>query len=49
MNDDLHAWLDGDVDGRNLDEATRRDAELWDRLTASLRRDVPGPAPPWIG
>lgn len=48
MSDDLHAWLDGDIDGRDLDEATRREAEVWDRVTASLRRDVPGPAPAWI-
>jgi hypothetical protein len=48
MNDDLHAWLDGDVDGRGLDAETRRDAELWNRVTASLRGDVPGPAPAWI-
>ncbi|MBT8404503.1 MAG: glycoside hydrolase family 13 [Gemmatimonadetes bacterium] len=48
MNDDLHAWLDGEVDGRGLDDETRREAELWDRITASLRRDVPGPAPAWI-
>lgn len=48
MNDDLHAWLDGDVDGRELDDATRRDAELWSRINASLRGDVPGPAPAWI-
>ena len=23
MNDELHGWLDGDLDGRDLDEATR--------------------------
>lgn len=48
MNDDLHRWLDGDVDGRQLDADTRRDAELWSRIDASLRSDLPGPAPAWI-
>ena len=48
MNDDLHAWLDGETDGRGFDDETRREAALWDRITASLRRDVPGPAPAWI-
>ncbi|MEK9499459.1 glycoside hydrolase family 13 [Gaopeijia maritima] len=48
MNDDLNRWLDGDVDGRELDADTRRDAELWSRIDASLRSDVPGPAPAWI-
>lgn len=48
MNDDLHAWLDGEADRRGLDDETRREAALWDRVTASLRRDVPGPAPAWI-
>lgn len=48
MNDDLNRWLDGDVDGRALDADTRRDAELWSRIDASLRSDVPGPAPAWI-
>ena len=48
MNDDLHAWLDGDTDGRDMDLEARRDAELWTRITASLRGDVPGPAPAWI-
>ncbi len=48
MNDDLHAWLDGDIDGREMDDDTRRDAELWSRINASLRSDVPGPAPAWI-
>ena len=48
MNDDLHAWLDGDIDGRGLDAETRAEAELWERVTASLRSEVPGPAPAWI-
>lgn len=45
MNDDLHAWLDGDAGADDLDLDTRRDAQVWDRLVASLRSDVPGPAP----
>jgi hypothetical protein len=48
MNDELHGWLDGDLDGRDLDEATRAQAEVWDRVTASLRGEAPGPAPAWI-
>lgn len=48
MNDDLHGWLDGDLDRRDLDAGTRDDAELWARIDASLRSDVPGPAPAWI-
>jgi hypothetical protein len=48
MNDDLNRYLDGDGETGSLDPETRREAELWDRLTASLRAESPGAAPPWL-
>ncbi len=48
MNDDLTRYLDGEADGRTLGSHDRHEAELWERLTRSLRGEVPGPAPAWI-
>lgn len=48
MNDDLQRFLDGDDDGADLTPEQRHEAEMWDRLTASLRADVPGSAPAWL-
>jgi hypothetical protein len=48
MNDDLQRFLDGDDDAPELAPEVRREAEMWERLTASLRADVPGAAPAWI-
>ena len=48
MNDDLQRFLDGDDDAGDLAPEIRREAEMWERLTASLRADVPGAAPGWI-
>lgn len=48
MNDDLHRFLDGDADPSELSRADRDEAEVWDRLTASLRGESPGSAPAWI-
>lgn len=48
MNDDLQRFLDGDADATDLTPEGRREAEMWDRLTASLRAEAPGAAPAWI-
>ena len=48
MNDDLQRFLDGDDDAADLTPDMRGEAEMWERLTASLRADVPGAAPAWI-
>lgn len=48
MNDDVHEFLDGDRRHADLDGALRAEAEGWERLLESARRDVPGAAPPWL-
>lgn len=48
MNDDLQRFLDGDDNAGDLTPEARSEAETWERLTASLRADVPGAAPGWI-
>lgn len=47
MNDELHRHLDGE-DGM-LDSTLRGEAEQWDRMVASFRREAPrGGAPAWL-
>ncbi len=48
MNEDLQRFLDGELDPSDLAPSERDEAELWERLTASLRSDAPGSAPAWI-
>jgi hypothetical protein len=49
MNDDLHRHLDGEITAAPLDAASRAEAEQWDRMVASFRRESPrGDAPAWL-
>ena len=48
MNDDLNEFLDGEVRRADLDETLRAEADGWERLLQSARRDIPGPAPSWL-
>jgi len=49
MNDDLHRHLDGDLSADALDAPTRGEAEQWDRMVASFRREAPrGGTPAWL-
>jgi hypothetical protein len=46
INDELHRWLDGELDERELPGGLRAEAERWKSLLAT--RPEPGPAPPWL-
>lgn len=46
MNEDLHRWLDGELDESELPAELRDEAEKWRTLLAT--RPDPGPAPPWL-
>lgn len=48
MSEELDDVLDEEGDDARTTEAQRAEAEAWDRLVEGLRRDVPGPAPPWL-
>jgi hypothetical protein len=48
MNDEFHEVLDGERSVEDVSAALRAEAEAWDRLLDSVRRDVPGPAPAWL-
>jgi hypothetical protein len=49
MNNDLHRHLDGELDTDALDSTSRGEAEQWDRMVASFRREAPrGTAPAWL-
>ena len=48
MNDDLNEFLDGELRRADLDATLRAEADGWERLLRSARRDVPGPAPSWL-
>jgi hypothetical protein len=46
MNDELHRWLDGEIDDDDLPAELRAEAERW-RALLDTRREV-GPAPGWL-
>lgn len=46
INDELHRWLDGELDERELPDELREEAERWKSLLAT--RPEPGQAPPWL-
>ena len=46
MNEELHRWLDGELDDDELSADLREEAEGWRELLAA--RTDPGPAPPWL-
>lgn len=46
MNEDLHRWLDGELDESELPAELRQEAEAWRALLAA--RPEPGPPPPWL-
>jgi hypothetical protein len=49
MNEDLRKHLDGALPADALDAAARGEAEQWDRMVASFRREAPtGSAPAWL-
>jgi hypothetical protein len=49
MNDELQRHLDGEIPPDALDAAARGEAEQWDRMVASFRREAPrGEAPAWL-
>ncbi len=48
-DDDIHGFLDGDVEFEALDDDARAEARSWERMLASFRRSLaPAPAPPWL-
>lgn len=46
INEDLHRWLDGELDESELPAELRQEAEAWRALLAA--RPEPGPPPPWL-
>lgn len=46
MNEDLHRWLDGELEDHELSPELRREADEWRELLAARRE--PGPPPPWL-
>jgi hypothetical protein len=49
MNDELHRHLDGELPTDALSAPSRGEAEQWDRMVASFRREAPkGGAPAWL-
>lgn len=46
MNEELHRWLDGELDRHELSPELRDEAERWREILAA--RPDPGPAPPWL-
>lgn len=46
MNEELHRWLDGELEDHELPAELRREAERWRALLES--RPDPGPPPPWL-
>lgn len=46
INEELHRWLDGELDERELPAELRDEAERWKSLLAA--RPEPRPAPPWL-
>jgi hypothetical protein len=49
MNEDLRRHLDGELSADALDAPSRGEAEQWDRMVASFRRESPkGGAPAWL-
>jgi hypothetical protein len=49
MNKDLHRHLDGEITTDALDVPSRGEAEQWDRMVASFRREAPkGDVPAWL-
>lgn len=45
MRDELHRYLDGELDREELPERLREDAGVWDRFLGSLRSEAVGSAP----
>lgn len=46
MNEELHRWLDGELEDHELSPELRDEAERWRALLAA--RPEPGPTPPWL-
>ena len=46
MNEELHRWLDGELEDHELSPELRDQAEKWRELLAA--RPEPGPPPPWL-
>ena len=48
MRDETREYLDGERDRVRVTGAAAAEADAWERLLATLREDVPGPAPAWL-
>jgi hypothetical protein len=48
MNGETREYLDGERSRARLSGAAADEADAWERLLATLREDVPGPAPAWL-
>ncbi|MGK7310895.1 MAG: hypothetical protein ACN0LA_01530 [Candidatus Longimicrobiales bacterium M2_2A_002] len=46
INEELHRWLDGELEDHELSPELRDEAERWRELLAA--RPEPGPPPPWL-